>query len=512
MNARHTIGALVILAVLGGLLYFVYQQPVPVDPRAIPREPLFSFDPEDIVEFRLEMAAERPASFRRIEEPPAEAEGAEAEAAEAEPAAASFDEPESQWEVLEPSGIDADSYLVEGFLAEFYKFQAVPLTGEVEPEWEAYGLEEPQRKLEFKLKDGNTVLLEVGEENPSGYARYGRRNGEGPLLLLDTEDNKALLEKTLFDLRDKRILPMEMNAANRITLHYQFGDQAAAADEMQRARQLGLSTRPARMGFERGEDGNWRLREPRLRTDTGGATYLATILAGALMKKVVQEQAEEQAGALAPYGLNRPRIRVEVSGPEGEATLLIGEETSEETLDATTGDATSDGSNKFYFAKNSLRPHVFTILKNVYDQLNRDLEYYRNRYLFDFETSSATRVEINGPTGELLFERRGADWYRAGIQETQMAELKVDNFLNSIHSLRIQSYVNDALNQFATYGLNDPWVRVRVTFGEQGRQETILFSRQGEKFYGAREGEPSVYEMAPREPEIMEGNLEDLIS
>jgi hypothetical protein len=198
---------------------------------------------------------------------------------------------------------------------------------------------------------------------------------------------------------------------------------------------------------------------------------------------------------------------VEVSGAEETATLLIGEETSEETMDATARE-----SNKFYFAKNSLRPHVFTILKNVYDQLNRDLEYYRNRYLFDFETSSATRVEINGPTGELLFERRGEDWYRAGIQETQMAELKVDNFLNSIHSLRIQSYVNDAPNRFIAYGLNDPWVRVRVTFGEQDQQETILFSRQEEKFYGARVGESSVYEMAPREPEIMEGNLEDLIS
>jgi hypothetical protein len=53
-------------------------------------------------------------------------------------------------------------------------------------------------------------------------------------------------------------------------------------------------------------------------------------------------------------------------------------------------------------------------------------------------------------------------------------------------------------------------MRIKVTFGDQNQEEIILFSRRNNKFYAARQGEPSVYELSPTEPENLESKLSEL--
>jgi hypothetical protein len=486
MKIKHTILALVILLVLGGAFYYLNQQPERPDPNAIPKEKLFSFTADQVEEFAIEIPPQPPASFRRVastEPPPA-----------APPAGESSEPPAPPWEIVTPEGIAADSSLIQSFVEELPNLQTTPLAGETAaPVWSEYGLDQPQRVMRVKLKDGKEVALSVGKENPSGYARYGRRDDTAPVLLLDTTDNKSLLEKTLFDLRDKRILPLDFNQATRLEIRFRFGEQQASAEELGRARELGLPTKPARIVVTKQPNGNWQLDVPRLRTDHGNTNYLITMLTGAIMKSIE----EEKASSLAKYGLNTPQIRVDITTPQGISSLLV-------------GNMKKEGDQEFFYAKNSTWPHVFTILRTAYDQINQDLDAYRNRYLFDFETSNAKRLEVVGPTGEFIFGRRGEEWFKAGSPETKMAERKVENFLNDVHSLRISSYTSDEPNRFAAYGLNNPWMRIKITFGDQNQEEIILFSRRNNKFYAARQGEPSVYELSPTEPENLESKLSEL--
>ena len=51
-----------------------------------------------------------------------------------------------------------------------------------------------------------------------------------------------------------------------------------------------------------------------------------------------------------------------------------------------------------------------------------------------------------------------------------------------------------------------------MTFGEGNKEETILFARKDKRFYAARQGESSVYEMAPGEPDNIEPKVKDLAS
>jgi hypothetical protein len=170
---------------------------------------------------------------------------------------------------------------------------------------------------------------------------------------------------------------------------------------------------------------------------------------------------------------------------------------------------------------NNLRAHVFTILRTVYDQVNQDLEYYRNRYLFDFELGQPSSLELSGTAvpniangAPLRFDRRGEKWVKLGAmpgtKETQMKESQVENFLSGMHSIRISAFTSDEPNRYAAYGLDKPWLSMKVTFGPQNTQETVLYSRKGDKFYAARQGEASVYELSSAEPASVETRIKEL--
>lgn len=508
MKLKQIIISLVILAVLGGAYYFVQKQPAATDPNAVTREDVFSFKPEQVQEFTLAVSGQPAATFRRTASPAAAAPASKP----SEPAKAES-KPEAQWEVTQPASIAADSSLIQAFVDELSGFKANPLAGDSGAagqtiNWADYGLDQPARTLEFKLNDGKALKLEIGKENPSGYARYARRNGAAPILLLDTSDNKSLLEKTLFDLRDKRILPLDINQATRMDLRFNLGATPSAA-ELAKARALGLPIKQERISFVRDGSGNWKLTEPERRTDIGGATYLATILAGGQMHSVV----EEKAGNLAQYGLDKPQIRVEVTSPAGAGAKTGNKD------ELLIGKMVKEGDQEFFYAMTNLRPHVFTIVRAVYDQVNQDLEYYRNRYLFDFEPGQPKSLELSGPavasySGPMRYDRRGENWVKLGnmpgTKETAMKQSQVENFLSGQHAVRISAFTSDEPNKFAAYALDKPWLVMKVTYGEKNTVETVLYGRKGDKFYAARQGEPAVYELSSAEPASVESRLKEL--
>ncbi|MEE8176790.1 MAG: DUF4340 domain-containing protein, partial [Acidobacteriota bacterium] len=345
MKILHTFVALGILLLLGGVLYYLDKNPPENASEAIPKEKLFSFQADQVEEFSIEMPNEPILTSRRL--PDGEALQTEAEVEES-PATA--DQP--QWEFLSPEGVAADSMLIQYFVESLPGLEYTPVTEEAPSSLADYGLDQPQKIFSIKLKQGETVTLSVGGENPSGYAKYGMLSASPGLFLLDSPAY-SVLEKTLFDLRDKRALPIDMDRAQRLELNNKAG-------------KIVMTKLP---------NNNWELTQPDVRTDYAGTNYFVIRLIGALMKTVE----EEVASSLARYGLNRPQASLQITLPDGSHTLLVGSDNN-------------DGEG--YYAKNSAWPHVFTVNQDLYGQLTGSVDSYRNRYLFDFQTTNVRRVEI----------------------------------------------------------------------------------------------------------------------
>ncbi len=284
MKILHTFVALGILLLLGGVLYYLDKNPPENASEAIPEEKLFSFQADQVEEFSIEMPNEPILTSRRL--PDGEASQTEAEVEES-PATA--DQP--QWEFLSPEGVAADSMLIQYFVESLPDLDYTPVTEEAPASLADYGLDEPQKIFSIKLKQGETVTLSVGGENPSGYAKYGMLSASPGVFLLDSLGSPAL-EKTLFDLRDKRALPIDMDRAQRLEMDNKTG-------------KFVMTKLP---------NNNWELTQPSVRTDYASANYFVIRLIGALMKTVE----EEAASSLARYGLNRPQAGLQVTLPDGQ--------------------------------------------------------------------------------------------------------------------------------------------------------------------------------------------------
>ena len=465
MKVSHTILAVVILAVLGGVFYYLEQQPEPPSEEEAAKQAVFSFEAAQVEEFTIEVQGEQPVTVRRL--------GTTEQGAEAAALPGS-----SGWEIIAPAEIAPDHSEINSFVGEIPNLESVPVEGDAPLEPSEYGLDSPQKTFRFKLRDGQTVALSVGDENITGSSKYGKLDSSPSVFLLETAD-AAVLDKTLLDLRDKRAIPLVVDAAQEIEVEFNYKDGAQA----EQAGRLVLTKQP---------NGNWQLTDPAVRTDFGSSNYFVTALSGAVMSSVE----EEAPVAIGRYGLNQPTIRLTVRTADGaSANLWIGDKAEDEAA---------------YYAQNSVWPQVFKINQYTYDQFNQQLDNYRHRYLFDFETSNARRVEILWSEGEMRLDKRGEEWFRAGTPEQAVETAKVESFLNSVHALRVQQFTSDQSEEFAQYGLNEPWLRVKVTYGENNQEETVVFARHDNRFYAARDGEPSVYEMSPEEPDNLEPKVRDL--
>ena len=531
MKFTNTIIALVLVGSLGGVLYYLNRHPASsTSTDTNPKKKLFSFQPDQVKEFTLETPDQPSITVRRAESEPTPVpssgktpavgseKGTNASTSSSATAASSSTTAQKQWEIVSPSGVVGDTSQIQSFVDGLPRIEYTPLEDKTPTSLAEYGLDQPKKTFKFQLAQGQPITLSIGKENPSGSAKYATLSSTPGLFLLDSIDTKDLTDKTLFDLRDKRVIPASLDKASQIQLRFDFSGKESAA-ELEKAKKQGLPIKPPKIVVTKQSNGNWELTDPAVRTDFGDTNYLFTTITGASMKSVEDENPK----SLAAFGLDRPQIRLEVTTPDGVQTLLVGNkkvkkpETSEKKEDTEKKEGEKREEPKpeeveGYFAKNSQWPTVFVINQSLYDQLNQDLDNYRNRYLFDFETSNARRVEIEGPQGELRFDRKGEDWFKAANTSTKVDASKVNGFLDAVHSLRIQHYTEDKPGRLASYGMDKPWMKVKVTFGEANKEETVLFGLKDKKFYAARQDAPSIYELSPSEPDNLQPKLKDLAS
>jgi hypothetical protein len=336
MKVSHTLIALVILAALGGVFYYLNQQPAETSSTSSepPKKKVVAFDAGQVEEFTIEVPDQPTATVRRA----AAAAGASGAPPSGDGAA--------QWEIVAPAEIAADSAEVRSFVEEIPKLEGTPLEGGPALEPSEYGLDNPQKTFRFKLKDGRTVALSIGKENITGSSKYAKLDSAPDLFLLETATARVL-DKTLFDLRDKRAIPVNVDNAQEIAVEFDYKGQA------------GQPAQAGRFVFTKQSNGNWQLTAPAVRTDFGSSNYFVTALGGAVLRAVE----EEAPAAIARFGLNKPAIRLTVKLADGRsANLLVGNKAGDEAA---------------YYAQNSVWPQVFKINQTTYDQFNQQLDNYR---------------------------------------------------------------------------------------------------------------------------------------
>lgn len=267
---RSTILLLVVLAGLGGYIYFVDANRDPFAADANPKA-FVELSADSIEEIQIRNDSDETSLTRLVGE---------------------------NWQLIEPNAADADAGVVGTVTGNLASLEVQRVVDENPTDLAQYGLNPPRIDVAFRVKDQPDVQrLLVGDKTPTGGDLFAKRPDETRVFLISSFLD-LIFNKTPFDLRDKAILKFERDTADGIEI-------AGGSTDIQFAKN--------------GTD--WRIVTPvAARADYAAVEELMTRLSSTQMQEIVAPE----AGDLSAYGLDRPALTATVVSGSSRATLLIG--------------------------------------------------------------------------------------------------------------------------------------------------------------------------------------------
>lgn len=254
------------------------------------------------------------------------------------------------------------------------------VTGEDLP---GFGLDPPGLLLRvFPESDDHPLTARFGDETPAAGNRYLQL---GERVLVTSAFARDNLDRSAWDLRDKRVFRLDMAAARRLRVSTGEGTTVEVARE----------------------EGVWNILRPyHFAADPYEASQFASALLDAEMAGVAPPPDE---GGEDPFGLASPRLTAAldlVAGPREEAvsrTVHFGSESR-----------TPPG----IFARLGTDPLIFVVRKPLFDALreaaDNEMANLRSLDLFRFAAFRTVALRFGTPDGESTFRRRdgeeGREW------------------------------------------------------------------------------------------------------
>jgi hypothetical protein len=376
----------------------------------------------------------------------------------AEPIILSHDS--GKWALTAPQPLPADPDASTSLVSALSSVSADKTIADNSTDLASYGLVSPALRASVTRKDGKQVELAIGDDTPTNSGAYAKVAGD-PHVYTVASFVKTSLDKTPNDLRDKRLLTFDSDKLVRVK----------------------LAAKGPAIVFGKNGQSEWQIVEPRpLRADSGQVDAVVGKLRDAKMDlgTTPDEEAKKFAAA-APVAL------AQVTDNSGSQSLEVRKETDKDK-----------GSS--YYARSSAVTGVYKIASDTGDALNKNLDDFRNKKLFDFGFSDPSKLEIkNGGAGPATYVKTGDKW-AAGSKNLDNAS--VQNLIDKLRDLTASKFVEQ--------GAGQPVFAAAVTSNTGKRNERVTVSKQGEKYFAQREGEPSIYELDAKAVEDLEKAASDV--
>lgn len=351
------------------------------------------------------------------------------------------------WQITAPKPVHADPEQVSMLLSSLAPLSAQEVVANNASGLSQYGLDSPSLEVDITQKGHPEQRLLIGDDTPVGSAAYAMVAGDPRIY---TTDAKSSLDKTLNDLRDKRLITLNSDQMNRIEL-----DRSGATIVLDHTA------------------GGWAMQKPApYRTDSTAADGLASTLADAQMASTQPSEKD----IAADFAKGKPLATVKVTGASGTQTLEVRK-----------GDSAD-------FVKSSVVPGIYQVDSYLGDSLNKTANDFRNKQVFDFSNAEpdAIQLQIAGAkasTVDMVHNAQG--WWRNG---KKMDSDSAESLVSSLRDLTATG--------FATSGFTTPEITATVTSNSGKRQEKVEIAKaekgkSGTQYLARRANDPSLYILDP---------------
>ena len=339
-----------------------------------------------------------------------------------------------KWQMTAPKPMAADQDAAGSMVSTLANLNADKVIEEKATDLKQYGLDIPTLDVQIVRKDGKTDRLLIGDDTLNGSGAYAKLANNAKVVTVGSF-TKTSLDKRPDDLRDKRLLTFDADKLSRVE----------------------LTAKGPAVEFGKNGQNEWQIVKPRpLRADGSAVDGLVGKLKDAKMDLSEAEAAKKFAAATKV-------ATVTVTDAGGTQTMEVRRD-----------------KDKNVFARSSAVEGLYKANADLADAIDKGMDDFRNKKLFDFGFSDPSRVEVKGTA----YTKAGDKWTANG---KTMDNASVQTLIDKLRDL--------AATKFAEKGGGEPVLAASVVSNNGKRNEKVSISKQGTQYFAQRDGEPSIYEV-----------------
>jgi hypothetical protein len=306
-----------------------------------------------------------------------------------------------------------------------------------------YGLVKPSIEVTVTQKDGKNRELLIGDEVPTSSGFYAKLEDDPRVFTIATY-TKTSLDKSANDLRDKRLLTFNSDKLSRLELLAKGQD----------------------LEFGKNNQNDWQILKPKpLRADGGQIEELIRKLHDAKMDTSVSDADAKKAASAFAAGT---QVAVAfVTDAAGTEQLRVKKD-----------------KDKNYYAKSSAVEGVYKLTSDIGDALDKGLDDFRNKKVFDFGWSDPSKIDVRDGEKQASYQKSGDKWMSAG---KQMDSTTMQTMVDKLREL--------SATKFPEKGFTTPALEFTVTSTDGKRVEKAALAKSGSDWFARRENEPALYQV-----------------
>lgn len=347
-----------------------------------------------------------------------------------------------KWEITAPKPFRADQSSVENIISTLSTLTSERLIEDKAADLKQFGLAEPGEQVEITDKNNKAQKLLIGDNTPTGNAAYVALAGD-PRVFTLASYAKTSLEKSTNDLRDKRLLAFDSDKLSRVE----------------------LTAKKETIEFGRNKD-QWQIVKPKpYRADESKVEDLIRQLSDAKMD--LTGTADDVKKAASAFSSGAVVGVAKVTDVSGTQELDIRKNKDD------------------YYAKSSAAEGVFKVSSDLGKALDKTIDDFRNKKLFDFGFSDPDKIEFRDGANSYFLTKGGQDWW---LPDSKKADaIPAETYVGKVRDLSASKFVDS--------GFTTPAMELTATSNGGKNVEKVLIAKSGDHYIAKREIEPALYEL-----------------
>ena len=291
------------------------------------------------------------------------------------------------WQITVPKPFRADQSSVSSMLSTVSSLNSQRLVEEKASDLKSFGLDIPNLEVDLSEKDNKTQRLLLGDSTPTSNGVYAMLSGD-PRVFTVASYEKSSIDKSLNDLRDKRLLPVSADKISRVEVVRKAQD----------------------IEFGRNKD-EWQILKPKpMRAD---ATQV-----GDLVRQLTEAKMDlSSTDSNSAFAKAAPLATAKVTDETGTQELQVRK------------------SKDDYYAKSSSVGGAYKIDATLGKALDKGVDDFRNKKLFDFGYNDPNKIQLQNGAKSYFLTRGTAgseDWWSNG---KKMSADSVETLISDLRDL-----------------------------------------------------------------------------